>query len=981
MAKPQHTDLHLYDSELAGLARRGYQGGMPIQLLSDAFLYERHGSYFHTIDGRFAKIWKLRGMDASLLNNADLWQLSRGLGDVLNKYPAGSAGQFIRHTHRDIREVLGIYRANINAEDDEFAAEIANSIVDRQIQAAGSPDGFFTKLSDQTIEKMREDALAEIDDEQLRGNVRQLLLGGNPWAEEDEDVKSNVTEEIQREVSQGRYPYVTDFYLVLLWSPEYLFGKFIDNTAKSALASMGLIDANKLAHREYTKHAKKFGQLCHEIGQALAAFGFSPASLNGQGLINWQYQLFNPVRSFKVEPPRYRPDLPVLDCLKNPSTVPNREALNDAPLFASVETEEKGWTIHDSGVPYYIRPVSALGKPLSSFPGMLQVAMSGIESESLVTINWSVPSPVAMMGRLWARGRMQSGKEAMKIGDKDLLAQQRIDLEKVKSKISAENGANREQFFDVSLHINLMGFVEHQVDDQAMQLENRLWRVGHKEAHRGDAAVRNSMPLNFRQSSMKLFRRDTPHLTESLSHLCPFFVEYQGCADPAILMNNRAGQPIYLDLWGKMTNTAHSLICGSTGTGKSFTFNNLLMALRVKYRPKVWIIDKGDSYESLCLVLDGNYIRLATEPFKEPITGRTINPICINPFWIGTDENGQAVMPSLEDMFFIARMLVMMITSSSSEQAKTSVITPVTVPLLYQALNEFYTDWIATRPKDEPRFRDFIPYLVRTKFTEQSGETLAQALTLYYGSGPFAALFDGFLQVQWDNDFTVLETQRMAKSPALPVVTLALFRQIDLYCKFKLDRSRKKIVAVDEAWATLSDPTAASALSSFYRELRRYGAGCLLISQTVKDFVKLINAETSGTGDSQDGILENTSHYFFLACSQSDYDVAQQHLAFTNEEIDLWRSLASLPPLYSEVFYRMRTTKSEYYSGVFRLFASPMALWIASSHPDDYHMRERKTQEIVKNLSISESKARQKAISELAKTHPYGARYNVNQAA
>lgn len=61
----------------------------------------------------------------------------------------------------------------------------------------------------------------------------------------------------------------------------------------------------------------------------------------------------------------------------------------------------------------------------------------------------------------------------------------------------------------MSLHINLMGFVEAQVDDQAMQLENMLWRVGHKESLRGDAAVRNSMPLNFRKSSMKLFRRDT----------------------------------------------------------------------------------------------------------------------------------------------------------------------------------------------------------------------------------------------------------------------------------------------------------------------------------------------------------------------------------------------------------------------------------------------------------------------------------------
>uniref|UniRef100_UPI00053EEA75 hypothetical protein n=1 Tax=Pseudomonas paraeruginosa TaxID=2994495 RepID=UPI00053EEA75 len=76
MAKVKIDDLHLYDTELAGLARRGYQGGMPIQLLSDAFLYEKHGSYFHTIDGRFAKIWKLRGMDASLLNNDDLWSLS-----------------------------------------------------------------------------------------------------------------------------------------------------------------------------------------------------------------------------------------------------------------------------------------------------------------------------------------------------------------------------------------------------------------------------------------------------------------------------------------------------------------------------------------------------------------------------------------------------------------------------------------------------------------------------------------------------------------------------------------------------------------------------------------------------------------------------------------------------------------------------------------------------------------------------------------
>ena len=53
-----------------------------------------------------------------------------------------------------------------------------------------------------------------------------------------------------------------------------------------------------------------------------------------------------------------------------------------------------------------------------------------------------------------------------------------------------------------------------------------------------------------------------------------------------------------------------------------------------------------------------------------------------------------------------------------------------------------------------------------------------------------------------------------------------------------------------------------------------------------------------------------------------------------------------------------------------------MTLWIASSHPDDYAMREKKTEELVAELGIPSSIARQRAISALAKTHPFGARYH-----
>lgn len=957
----QRDHLHLYDTDLQALARRNYQGGMPIELLSDAYVFEEKGCYFHTVDGRFAKIWRIDGVNGAMLNNEQLHGVCASFAEALNKYPAGSSGQFIRHTHRDIRGVMDHYANNLDSDLGEFEHAIAASIMDRQYNAAVSPNGFFAKLNSATLDKMREAAMSELENE------------------EDDDVRANVSTAIQREINEGRYPFMANHYLIFMWEPQYMFGKFIDKTWKTAMASVGLVDANVLAFEAYHKHSDKFGLLCNGIAQALAAQNFMPAELNGQGFINWQYQLMNPVRSYNIEPPNYRNDEPIYACLKDPTLMPGHQALNSTPAFAQVRTFHNGWTIKDSGHDYFVRAVSVLGKPPKSAPGMIQKAMRGIESESLITLNWYVPSKAKVLARLTTRGRLISSKKGMRLGDKKTIEQQEDDLESVKTKISAENVVGREQFFDTSVHVCLMGFDAEKLDSQSEQLESLLWRIGKVEDLRGDSAVRTSLPLNYIEKSRSLLRRDTPHLTESLSHMCPIFMEYQGVPDPGIIMNNRSGQPIYLDLFGNLVITAHSLIVGTTGSGKSFAFNNILMGTRVKYRPKVWIIDKGDSYESLCIVLGGNYIRLATEPFVEPTTGRTIYPICINPFFLSKDESKKNILPTLADMMFIADLLVMAMTVGNGD--KHGVVHAKARPLLYKALSEFFHEWIENHPHDEPIMSNFIPKLRVTNFTDLLGEDLVERLELFYGNGPYAAIFDGKLQVDWENDFTVLETQRMAKSDALGIVTLSLFRQIDMYCKYILPKPRKKLIAVDEAWATLSSPAAAAALAGFYREMRKYNAGCLLISQTVKDFVRILSAEAKGSADTQDGILENTSHYFFLACSESDYKLAQSELSFSDEEIDLWRSLASLPPIYSEVFYRMRTAQGLYYSGVFRLFASSVSLWIATSSPDDHALRETKTVEIIKSQNVDEKTARQRAVVQLAKEYPYGARFHVQQAA
>lgn len=151
-----------------------------------------------------------------------------------------------------------------------------------------------------------------------------------------------------------------------MWEPEYRFGKLVEKSWQTAIASLGLADANQLVKTAYDKHAKAFELICYEIGQALATYQYLPSEVTGQGLVNLKYQLLNPVRSYQIEPPTYRQDVSITDILSNSSNG-LEHSINETGNFSTVITEQNGWTINDSGHEFYIRPVSLLGKPGKAF--------------------------------------------------------------------------------------------------------------------------------------------------------------------------------------------------------------------------------------------------------------------------------------------------------------------------------------------------------------------------------------------------------------------------------------------------------------------------------------------------------------------------------------------------------------------------------------------------------------------------------------
>lgn len=962
----QETDIR--DTVECSLEKRNYVRSTPVSDLLSIFYFDSKANIFHTEDGRFGLIWRIEPADLSGLNAEGTRDISQWFSMALSNFPDGASGQYIRVSTRNIDNYNYIYSeaierewAQMREEVDSskwwephlFAEDLSQAVCEKQTRASKAEKGFFQGVSDENIEKAAKGVLSELG--------------------ENEDLQISFADNVQRELHEGTVPLRHEHYLVVMWTPSYIFGKFIENTKDRLLASLNLVDPNRVVAEAYHKHLKKLSKGIRPVQNILAKNGFQPSLVDGQGLVDLLYRILNPTRSRRIPAPKFCDRVPVTELLKG-SELYSHEKVSENVAFSQVYTRENGWDIEDGDTTYYMRATSITGRIEDTSPGILQSALSAYEREGILTINFEQVDSMTANTRLAARQHWNGFKASLPGADEKAITMATDQIKGIRHDLNAPLAQNRKRLYDVSICAVSSGYDRLEVEETADSLESALLGHGHYERKRGDAMVHASLPFNFHPSQKSFIRRHQPYLSDAVADFCPLLVNFKGTKQVGVYFNNRSGTPVFVDLWGDQVRTGHSLVVGSTGTGKSFTFNYLLMGCVAKYNPKIWIIDKGRSYESLCNVLNGNYIELVTDVEHSGDNGAEIRPVCINPFYTPIDPlTGKRSTPSKEDKFFLVQLLSAMLAAPIAGDNTSTAVSGLEGTLLYTAIDNLYQDKAHEDPVKEIVFSDLIPYIEAIEYEGLKGRSVAEKLQLFYGRGAFAEIFDGTLDIDWDNDFTVLETARMATSPALGVVMLALFRQIDTYSKYKLPKFRKKIIAVDEAWAVLTNPNAAKALAGFFRELRKYNGACILISQTVTDFVKIVSAEESD-GGGQDGIMENTSHYFLLPASDKDYKVAVSDLGFTEVEIGAWQSLASAPPFFGELFYRMRTNKDNYISGVLRLCSPSLCLWIGSSSPRDQNLRERRQMELMKS-GLDASEARRKSLLELAKEYPYGVEY------
>ena len=405
------------------------------------------------------------------------------------------------------------------------------------------------------------------------------------------------------------------------------------------------------------------------------------------------------------------------------------------------------------------------------------------------------------------------------------------------------------------------------------------------------------------QNDLRQFGRINTKTADNAVMTSPLIAEWKGTQTPVMTLFGRRGQIIGFDLFDNTGGNFNFAVAALSGSGKS-VFVNEMTYRYLGAGAKVWIIDVGRSYKNLCELLDGEFIEFSDE---------RQNTICLNPFSMIIDINAdmEMVLPLLAQMASPREPL-----DNYSYTALGSAIKRV---------------WDA---KGRSATITDIYELLQTGRLSSEGEyerdlsRLATALEPYTRYGVYASYFEGDANIQFDKDFVVLELEELKSKKDLQSVVMQLI-MYRITQEMYRDRSRRKLVIIDESWDLMGSGSSGSFIEAGYRRARKYGGAFGTITQSVDDYYK--NEATKAA-------INNADWLFLLRQKPENIERLGKEGKLPLDEW-LKRQLASVSTEhghFSEIYIH-----SPMGSGLGRLLLDPFSMLVYSTRAEDYEAIKR----------------------------------------
>ena len=308
----------------------------------------------------------------------------------------------------------------------------------------------------------------------------------------------------------------------------------------------------------------------------------------------------------------------------------------------------------------------------------------------------------------------------------------------------------------------------------------------------------------------------------------------------AVLETNH-GTPYFLNLHYR--DTAHSMILGRSGSGKSFLLNFLITNLQ-KYDPHTFIFDVGGSFESLTRLFGGSYLRLGLESAD----------FTINPFRLPATK---------ANLDFLTLFLKVLLGNNLGARD------PATDRELYEQIENLYSLDPALRTLDV--LGNTLP------------RPIAYALAKWMRGGQFGFLFDNPQDTISFSRFQCFDFQQMSRYPELlePLLFYILHRANEVIANREIS-STFKAFFIDEAWVFLRNASIQRYVTEALKTWRKHNAAMILSTQSLDELKR---------SELLDIIVESCATKMFLANPDMDQDLYRRRFHLNDTEVDLISSL------------------------------------------------------------------------------------------
>jgi TraC protein/TraG P-loop domain len=705
------------------------------------------------------------------------------------------------------------------------------------------------------------------------------------------------------------------------YDPPWTKPSFLDNLRRTfKIVLMGPRDPREKTDRalEYQNFVNKLrGEVEGKISR-LVDLGFAPQVVDGQGLINMLYPLFNRRstkggkfkrgRSNAVPVPEHDPD----DILAN--------QMSETPA----EHPEDGYLIKDGRV---FHTVSMVKPPKQCLP-LMTVPLQSLPYESILSVSYSKDSKEAQLKRLNRLDSMLGLRERSPMGRSDQKVQHQIGTIR---QAREELYSNRSQL--VRVGVNHVQITENL--DEAKRASSEMMAMfpslngargmAHKISDLG--VLINSLPGAYDPST------DGPGWTTMMrssraTRLFPMWGNWRGSRNSLFVLPtvwNR--ELVSFDLFD--SNIAPNvIISGVSGAGKSYLLCFMLITMnrghfselpdgrKVEKPPITFVFDKGMpnqpcGFEKVAKMFGGR-IYEAT-PSKAPAMN-FLARIGIQ----DADNNNE----DFKDVFDVCvDIIVDMATETGmklSRLERNEVI---------ESLKEAHYRYRHGERDREFLLRDVVKVLKEaprpheTEDNYRMRQELCVRMREYYGDGTYARFFDRAGALELKERFIVFDLKGLSRNPDLQRVFLKVaMLWADEVMNDPVEIDTRKVLVFDEAH-DLVGKTSAGVVEAAFRLYRKRKGIVIAASQSGEDFY---------SGEGGQAIIQNSSHKVFLRQDPAKFHLTAQAFALNPQHVETIMRLQTVKGVESQFFLL-----SDIGESALSLPLEPAFYWVSTNNGDD----------------------------------------------